>query len=74
MINPRGSVMAAFPGANNMVGLVQEVENPGSSEIPLADTASAGAAMAPYPHEQNGTVGGSFPGPVSQPDQNLGNV
>lgn len=73
-VTARGSVMGAYPGANNMVGVVEKIVNPGSSEIFPGESDSAGAAMSPYPHELNGTPGGSFPGPVTQPEQNLGNV
>jgi hypothetical protein len=70
-ITAKDSVMAAYPGANNMVGVVEPVENPGSSEISPVEQGSAGAAMAPYPHDENGA--GGFTGPVGQPEQNLGN-
>jgi hypothetical protein len=63
-------VTAATAGANNMAGLVQQVPSDGSSET----EGGSGAALGPYPHEQNGTPGGSWPGPVTQPPQNLGNV
>lgn len=64
--------MAAFPGANNMVGKVEAVRTAHDTE---SIGGGGGSAISPYPHEDNGTVGGSFPGPVGQPEPHqAGNV
>lgn len=70
-VTAKGSVMAAFPGANNMVGKVEQVRTVNDTE---QLGGGSGAALGPYPHEDNPSKGGSWPGPVNQPEQNLGNV
>lgn len=53
-----------------MVGPVAPVKNLGSSE--RGSSSGSGPVLGVYPHEDNGTPGGSAPGPVGQPDQHLG--
>jgi hypothetical protein len=57
-----GSIGAAFPGANNVVGQVSAVQNRGASE---GFGGTVATSTEDYPHEKNGAKG-SFTGPVNQ--------
>jgi hypothetical protein len=67
-VTAAGSIMAAYPGANNMVGKVEQVNTNAAQE-----TVGGGAvtAMGEYPHDENGSEG-AFAGPVNQAEQKTG--
>jgi hypothetical protein len=63
-----GSIGAAFPGANNVVGQVSAVLNRGASEG-LGGTVAV--ATEDYPHHKNGS-NEAYTGPINQPTQLMG--